>query len=189
MNLLTRRSLTIAAVLAAFASQAGRATAQAAPAPTTVIIVRHAEKAAAPAADPPLTPAGETRARDLLGALRDAGVSAIITTQFLRTRSTAAPTATALGITPEVVPATGPTHVQDVAAAVRRHLGQTVLVVGHSNTVPAIVAALGAPQPPPICDEQYDDLYVVTIPPSGAARLIRGKYGERSALQGCGAMK
>ena len=151
--------------------------------------MRHAEKASTPAADPPLTPAGEARARALLAAVREAGVSAVITTQFVRTKSTAAPTAAALGIAPEVVTASGATHARDVAAAIRKHAGQTVLVVGHSNTIPAIIAALGAPEPPPICDEAYDNLYIVTIPPGGQAKLIEAKYGERSVVAGCATMK
>ncbi len=153
----------------------------------TAIIVRHAEKAAAPADDPPLTEAGEARARALLDAVRDAHVSAVITTQLLRTRSTAAPTAAALGITPEVVTAGGATHAQDVAAAIRKHAGQTVLVVGHSNTVPAIIEALGAKRPPPICDPKYDDLFVVTIAPDGSAGVVHSSYGARSQLDAtCG---
>jgi hypothetical protein len=64
-----------------------------------------------------------------------------------------------------------------------------VLVVVHSNTVPAIIAALGAPPQPPICDNSYDDLYVVTIPASGAARVIHARYGEPSpATAGCASM-
>src|SRR4051812_32901322 len=114
---------------------------------TTVILVRHGEKAAAPAADPPLTPEGEARARDLWAAVKDAGVSAIISTQFLRTKGTVQPTAAALGLTPEIIPAAGATHPQAVADAIKKHAGHTVLVVGHSNTVPAIIAALGAPKP------------------------------------------
>src|SRR3954471_23357965 len=121
-------------IFAAVALAAGalEASAQA----TTVILVRHAEKAVEPAADPGLTPEGEARARALLEVARDAGVTDVITTQFARTRATAQPVATALGITPEVVDARGATHAQDVANAVRRHVGMTVLVVGHSNTVP-----------------------------------------------------
>src|SRR4051812_43734713 len=72
---------------------------------TTVILVRHAEKGTQPANDPPLTAAGEARARALLEAVKDAGVTAIITTQFARTKGTAAQVATSLGITSEVVPA------------------------------------------------------------------------------------
>lgn len=159
-------------------------------APTTVILVRHAEKAAAQANDPPLTDAGRARADALLSAVRDAGVDAIITTQFVRTRETAAPTAAALHVTPEVVSASGSSHVQDVATAVKKHTGHTVLVVGHSNTVPAIIAALGAPEPRPICDAEYDDLFIVQIPADGShARLIHAKYGAPSNIETCSAMK
>lgn len=158
-------------------------------APTTVILVRHAEKAAVPGDDPPLTKAGQARARALMTIASEAGVSAIVTTQFARTRATAEPAATALGITPDVVRASGATHVQDVARTVMTHAGGVVLVVGHSNTVPAIVAALGAPPPPPICDSSYDDLYVVTVPPSGPARVIHARYGEPSQVTAaCGSM-
>lgn len=148
--------------------------------PITVLIVRHAEKAATPAADPPLTAEGRVRARALLDAVRDAHVSAIITTQYLRTRATAEPTATALGIKPDVVTAGTATHAADVAAAVRAHSGKTVLVVDHSNTIPAIVEALGAKRPPAICDSEYDNLYLVTIAADGSAGLVRASYGVRS---------
>ncbi|HEY7235878.1 MAG TPA: histidine phosphatase family protein, partial [Gemmatimonadaceae bacterium] len=80
---------------------------------TTVILVRHAEKAATPADDPPLTKAGQARARALAVIAHDAGVTAIVTTQFVRSRTTAEPAASALGITPEVVRAVGATHAQD----------------------------------------------------------------------------
>lgn len=160
--------------------------------PTTVILVRHAEKGGAPANDPGLTEAGTARARALMAIARDAGVTAVITTQFARTRDTGRPAAEALGITPEVARAGGSAaqHAQDVARMVQAHAGGVVLVIGHSNTLPAIVAALGAPQPPPICDSEYDDLYVVTLAPNAAAHVIRARYGAASpADAGCGAMK
>ena len=156
---------------------------------TTVILVRHAEKAAAPASDPPLTEAGEARAKALATIARDADVTAIVTTQFARTRETARPAAEALHITPEVVSAGGAQHAAEVARVVRSHAGGVVLVVGHSNTIPAIVAALGAPQPAPICDSEYDNLYVVTISAPGAAHVIRARYGEPSPAEaGCGSI-
>ena len=159
-------------------------------APITVIIVRHAEKAATPTNDPPLTAAGEARARALAIIARDAGVNAIITTQYLRTRETAKPSAEALHLTPEVVDAGGPRHVQDVARRImQEHQGQVVLVVEHSNLVPALVNALGAPQPPAICDSQYDGLYVVLIPAASAAHVIDARYGAPSPVTaGCGTM-
>ena len=159
---------------------------------TTVILVRHAEKAAEPAADPPLTAAGEARAKALVEVARDAGVTAVLTTQFERTKATARPLAAALAITAEVVDARAREHPQEVARAVlAKHAGEVVLVVGHSNTIPAIVAALGAKQPPAICDSEYDGLYVVTVPPAGGgtARVIRAHYGEATPVgEGCAAM-
>ena len=150
-----------------------------------MIVVRHAEKAAAPAADPPLTPEGEARAAALWEAVKDAGVNAVITTQYVRTKATAQPTATALGITPEVINAAGATHPQNVAAAARKHAGRTVLVVGHSNTVPAIVEALGAKKPPEICDPEYDNLFIVTIASDGKAGVVRSKFGARAPADVC----
>ena len=156
---------------------------------TTVILVRHAEKAVAPASDPPLTEAGERRAKALAIIARDAGVTAIVTTQFARTRETGRPAAEALHITSEVVSAGGAQHAAEVAHDVRSHAGGVVLVVGHSNTIPAIIAALGGPQSPAICDGEYDNLYVVTISPSGPARVIRARYGEPSPAEaGCTSM-
>jgi broad specificity phosphatase PhoE len=177
------RSLTVVAGLAIVYAVCTAATlpAQAAKT-TTVILVRHAEKAAEPADDPPLTPDGEARARDLWNAIKDAGVSAVITTQFARTRATAQPTVTATHVTPDVVRTTGANHPKDVADAVRKHAGQTVLVVGHSNTVPAIVEALGATRPRAICDPEYDNLYVVSIAADGKAGVVRAKFGARTPV-------
>lgn len=149
---------------------------------TVVLVVRHAEKAG-PSGDVPLSPAGEARAQALVAIGREAGVSAIITTQFQRTRQTGAPLAAALGITPEVVDVKGgvPEHAQGIAQAIRtRFAGRTILVVGHSNTVPAIVNALGGPKLPDICDDMYDDLFTVILSPDGGARVVHTRYGAAS---------
>ena len=146
---------------------------------TTVIVVRHAEKAAEPATDPILSPAGTARAEALVELVKDAGVQATISTQFQRTRMTAAPTAAKLGLTNEVLDARLPARgVADSILA--KHRGQTVLVVGHSNTVPDIVAALGAPKPAAICDDGYDNAFVVTVPASGPASVTRLHFGARA---------
>jgi broad specificity phosphatase PhoE len=156
---------------------------------TTVIVVRHAEKADN-SGDPELSAAGAARAQALVNVVRDAKVSRIITTQFRRTRATAEPTATALGVTPTVIPATA-THVSEIADTVRAHRGATFLIVGHSNTVPAIVAALGAPSPAPICDSEYDNLFVVTLNADGKPPVVvQTHYGAASERGGgCPAMR
>ena len=122
-------------LLAALLALAPAARAQNAPAgSTTIIVVRHAEKAAEPAADPPLTAAGAARAEVLAGLVRDAGVRAVVSTQFLRTRNTATPAAATLGLPVEILDArlTARATADSILAT---HRSQTVLVVGHSNTV------------------------------------------------------
>lgn len=149
---------------------------------TTVIVVRHAEKTAEPAADPLLTPAGSARAEALVEALKDVGINAVVTTEFQRTRLTGAPVAAKLGLTGEVISARIRGHAKAVADSVlAKYKGKAVLVVGHSNTVPEIVEALGAPKPGAICDDGYDNMFVVTIPASGAATVLRLHYGTRAA--------
>ncbi len=149
--------------------------------PTVVILVRHAEKAAEPANDPPLTPAGEARAAALAAALREARVSGIVSTQFRRTLETAAPLARGLGLTPDTVRAGGQSaaqHAQAVAAHVRdRYAGRTVLVVGHSNTIPPIIAALGGPRMPDLCDPEYAHLFVLVLRADGTASLVDSTVG------------
>jgi broad specificity phosphatase PhoE len=144
-----------------------------------VILVRHAEKAAAPADDPSLTPEGAERAKALDRALASVGVTAIVTSEFKRTRETAAPLAARLKLTPETVAARGSAaeaHAQAVAAAVRNHSGGVVLVVGHSNTVPAIIAALGGERMRDICDADYANLFMLTQNGS-VVSLVRSRYG------------
>jgi broad specificity phosphatase PhoE len=154
---------------------------------TTIILVRHAEKAAEPAADPPLTELGAARAEALVQLVKDAGVRAVISTQFIRTRTTAAPAAAALGITPEVLDARlTPNATRDSILA--RHRGQTILVVGHSNTLPALVEAFGAARPADICDAGYDNVFVVTIPASGTTSVVRLHFGAPTPCSGSASM-
>lgn len=146
-------------------------------APHTVILVRHAEKASEPGGDPALSAAGQARAVALADALADAGIGSIVVSQFRRTRDTAAPLAERLGIAAQVIEAGGDTaaHVAAVAGAIRASTG-VVLVVGHSNTVPAIVAALGGPALPDLCESQFDRVFVLSEP-FQRARLQRWRYG------------
>ena len=152
-------------------------------APTVVIIVRHADKAAAPAGDPPLTEVGVERARALAELLRDANVGAVLHTPTTRTRETARPTAERFGLTPEIIP-TGPMPVVSAAVVnmVRRHAGQTILIVGHSNTVMPWIAALGGPQRENLCDHQYDGIYTLIVDGS-SVRLVGARYGPPNPAQ------
>jgi broad specificity phosphatase PhoE len=144
-----------------------------------VIIVRHGEKATAPKENPPLSPAGEARARALLETLRDAGVTTVITTDQIRTRATAAPLLATLRLRETIVPRTEDPHQDagDVATAIRR-AGGTVLVVSHQLTMPQIIAALGGPKVATVCDVEFSNLYTLLPRGSSAMQLIRSHYGE-----------
>jgi broad specificity phosphatase PhoE len=157
---------------------------------TLVMLVRHAEKAPG-TGDVPLSEAGHARARALAEIGREAAIEAIITTQFSRTRQTAEPLASALSITPVVVPAQSDVakHAADVAAAVRQQAGRAVLVVGHSNTIPPIVAALGGLRFPDLCEAEYDRIFVVMIDVEGVVRTVRSRFGEPTPVgPGCARM-
>src|SRR5437870_2796901 len=108
-----------------------------------VVIVRHAEKAANGGRDPDLSSAGRSRADELARILKDSGITAIFTSEFKRTQETAAPTATSIGVTATVIPA------KDTAALVAKlhQLNGNALVVGHGDTIPNIIKALGIDSP------------------------------------------
>ena len=147
---------------------------------TTVILVRHAEKADEPGADPVLSTAGEARARALAEALRGAKVSAVVTTPFKRTNLTAAPAAAAAGLTPVVVPVSGGLAAYGAAVAdmIRnRYAGRTVLVVGHSNTIPAVITAFGGPKVNDLCEHEYSTMYTLTLNGSAPPTVVASHYG------------
>jgi broad specificity phosphatase PhoE len=130
-------------------------------APTRVVIVRHAEKGGVPEKDPELSATGKARAAELARVLRDVKFDTVLTTQYARTRGTAAEVAARQKLEPTVVDG-GSDHLARLVAAVRERGGQTILVVGHSNTVPELVAALGGDRVK-LEDSEYDDLFLCTI--------------------------
>lgn len=146
---------------------------------TTIIVIRHAEKALGSVADPPLTEAGEARAALLarmFGDARSPGhIDAIYVSPALRNRLTAAPLAARLGLIPTVAPADDPRGLAH--RVLREHAGGRILVIGHSDTVPQIVATLsGNKNIPGIGAQEYGTMYIVTVPRIGRANLLRLNY-------------
>lgn len=176
-----------AALLAAAALGWGSPT-LAAQQPTTVIIVRHAERASETDRDPVLSDAGVRRAQALAAVLKDAPPTAIVVTQYQRTRLTAHPTAYDNAISEITVP-TEPDvsqHAAQVATAVKRQgAGQVVLVVGHSDSVGEIIRALGGPPVQRLCTGSYDDLFVMILAGSEAPRLVHSRYGAPATDASC----
>lgn len=148
----------------------------------TIFVVRHAERAdagpagavamATPTTDPPLSAAGQERAGRLGTMLRSADIKHIFTTEFMRTRQTAA----LAKYTPRVeITEVSSRDVPDLITRVSQVQG-SVLVVGHSNTVPEILKQLGIKDPIAIADTEYDNLFIVLRPLTGDSTLIRLRY-------------
>lgn len=150
---------------------------------TTLIFVRHAEKAAQPADDPGLSAAGERRVAELTRQLVDAdvvaGIDAIYVTSTRRSEETASPLAQRLGLDLRHYEGSPDDYEATVDKIVADNKGKIVLVVGHSNTLPLLIANLGASKNvPEIAENEYDNLYLVSIPWFGKTKTIRLRYGE-----------
>lgn len=146
---------------------------------TIVIAVRHAERAdagadrdQAPATpDPPLSDIGEERARCLARSLEHAGVTRIFSTDYQRTLRTAQPVAELLELGVERY---DPRALDEFAARLRT-MGGVVLVVGHSNTTPSLVGALGGDPVSPVAEDEYERLYTVFVD-GGQARSTLTRF-------------
>jgi broad specificity phosphatase PhoE len=146
---------------------------------TTIIVVRHAEKVMDGSPDPALTDQGQARAALLAhmfgdGRLED-HIDAIYVSPALRTRLTAAPLAARLGIAPEIVSQDEPRAF--ARRVLREHRGDRILIVGHVDTMPALVEALsGAKDIPPIGATEYGTMYVIGVPRVGRANVLSVTY-------------
>ncbi len=152
---------------------------------TTIILVRHAEKNIEPNnPDPDLSPAGQARAQELVRMLSAAGVTAIYATQYKRTQQTVKPLADSLVLTAGIIDSKKtPDLVKEILTA---HRGQTVFVAGHNNTVPEIVGALGGGNFPVIPENEFDNMFIVSVYKFGRAKVVKIKYGSASPAGGAG---
>ena len=173
----TRRAIRTIALALFAVLNAGHALA----ADQVIFLVRHAERAPTPAGqpnrnmmgeDPPLSEAGQQRALKLAALLASADVKHIFTTEYQRTRQTAAPAAERWNVKPVMSAARDP---DPLVEQMTKATGN-VLVVGHSNTVPDLLKRLGVKQAITIPDSEYDNLFVVVRPATGEPTLIRLRY-------------
>ncbi len=138
---------------------------------TTVFVVRHAEKGISPPGNESLTAQGENRAKTLAQILAQSGVTAIYSTRYTRTQETVNNTAAKLSLSVQLYKTTN-----EVTNLIKtRQKGPTVLVAGHSNTVPQILKGLGIESPPSIGNE-FNNLFVVVLHSNGGATLAHLKY-------------
>jgi broad specificity phosphatase PhoE len=174
-----RRQAFLLALLCLCGAQSLSAQSTASAPATTIIFVRHAEAGGGDPRDPTLTPAGEARAQALVKALSGAGVAAVYTSQFNRTKQTGDAVAKANNVTAVVVPVAGATLDADagalIARIVKENPGRTVLVAGHSNTVPLMVKKASGVTVDAIPETEFDRMFIVTIR-DGVTSLIQAKY-------------
>ncbi len=170
------RVRTLLATLALLAAGcAGTASVTPRAAGATFIVVRHAEKAAAPNDDPGLAPVGRERAALLARMFEDADLVAVYATGYRRTRDTVRPAARLHTLEPRTYDA----RIAAKAFAAQlatRHPSGTVLVAGHSNTVPDIVAALCACAAAPMGESEYDRISIVRFDAAGRPALEIVRY-------------
>lgn len=148
---------------------------------TTIIFIRHAEKELDAGDNPGLNEAGRRRVteltRQLVGADVVAGIDAIYATPFRRSQETAQPLANALNVPINSYDAADRDTVLETI--LNDHKGKIILVVGHSDTIPDLIANLGASKNvPPIDELEYDNIYIVSIPWFGKTKTIRLRFGE-----------
>jgi phosphohistidine phosphatase SixA len=149
---------------------------------STVILVRHAEKADS-TRDTELSTIGFARAEALKNALTAYPLSAIFVSEYRRTVQTAAPTAALHLVTPMVIPVRGkvPEQAAATAAAIRAlPAGSAALVAGHSNTLGPIIAALGGPKLEDQCDDEFATIFVIDLTAT-TPRLLSASYGVPDA--------
>ncbi len=127
---------------------------------STIFLVRHAEKATdGDSKDPNLSEVGRARAESLAVVLKDANIASIYATELKRTQQTAEPIARATHLSVNIIPAK---QTEELVEKLKETKGN-VLVVGHSNTLPDIIKALGVSDSITIADNDYDDLFVISI--------------------------
>ena len=147
---------------------------------TTVIFIRHAEKDLTQLDNPGLSDQGRVRVAELTRQLIDAdvvaGIDAIYSTSYRRNTETVQPLAKILNLEINYY---NPTENEEVLENILdNHKGKIILVVAHSNTVPILIADLGASKNvPPIAEHEYDNIYIVSIPWFGKTKTIRLRYG------------
>jgi broad specificity phosphatase PhoE len=143
----------------AFLALLGCASAPPPPPAPNIYVMRHLNTPKG-ATDPDLTAAGLATAAALAQWLSRDPPSVIFVSNTKRAMQTAAPTAQRFGVTPLVY---DPADTPGLIAAIGRQHG-TILVVGHSNTVPDIVAGLGGERPAPLVHEDFGGIWHIHGP-------------------------
>ncbi|MDB5191392.1 MAG: hypothetical protein JWQ96_955 [Segetibacter sp.] len=141
---------------------------------TTIILIRHAEKDTVGGTDPALSAIGSERAARLQATLKEYTPEAFYSTNFKRTRETVLPWAKATGKEIEIYD----TKTQDTFAdLLKTQAGKTIVVVGHSNTIPPLVNLVAATDEyKNLPDNEYRKIFIVTIKKDGSSKVKVREY-------------
>lgn len=143
---------------------------------TTFIVLRHAETTGI-GADPALSAGGQERAAELVRVLKNVPLQAAYSSNYNRTRQTAQPTATEKGLNVQIYDPLNQNPL--INTVLDQYKGGAVLVVGHSNTAPALLNLFtGTNAWPQLPESQYDNLFIVTVFEKGRAEVVHLKYGK-----------
>ncbi len=145
------------------------------PEPLVAFVARHAEVQDGGGANPHLSEAGSARAAALAERVAEVPLAAVFSTDYHRTRETAQPAATAHGLSLDTSHEPLSTELSDHVLS--QHAEHEVLIVGHSNTVPAILGELGMAEPPEIGEEVFGDLWILTRTSGGEVTVGTERYG------------
>lgn len=143
---------------------------------TTFIVLRHAETTGI-GSDPALSADGQERAAELVRVLKNVPLQAAYSSNYNRTRQTAQPTATEKGLNVQIYDPLNQNPL--INTVLDQYKGGAVLVVGHSNTAPVLLNLLtGTNAWPQLPENQYDNLFIVTVLEKGRAEVAHLKYGK-----------
>ena len=147
---------------------------------TTVIFVRYADVDLGDDSNPGLTVAGQARAQELVRVIGDidviASIDAIFATQFRNTQETAEPLAKMLQMPVQVIDADNVRGLTDLI--LQEYKGKIVLVITNRVALPQLIQRFhGSKNLPDIADDEYDNLYIVSIPWYGKVKTLQLKYG------------
>lgn len=142
---------------------------------TIFILVRHAEKAIDGTNNPPLSEAGLQRANDLAALLANQKIDALYSTPFIRTEATLIPIGRDKGIeVKNYDPYAGASWLSE---ALKKHKGGTIVISGHSNTIPGLAnALLGEETFQQFDDNDYSNLIIIVTNEVGKGKLVRLKF-------------
>ncbi len=130
---------------------------------TTLYFIRHAEKVNGSSPDPKLSEAGEKRALTLVNFVKNKNISAIYSTPYRRTQQTVTPLSQILNLTVQTY---NPMNPEEIKRMVSLHRGKTILIVGHSNTIPMMINQLSHNEVmKAIPEQEYHNFYILTYQP------------------------